>query len=115
MLALIWIIIGLIFLYMMSFFIPKIITTHQIKFIYTASITYIIVFGFIQHALMRNKNFLEVLAENGIFIPLAFFIIWYLIVSIISNLVGGGIEKKDYQGFFPNRNTQMSERRIHVK
>ena len=114
MLALIGIIIALIFIYMISFFVPRSITTYQIRFMYTASIIYIIVFGFMQSTLMGNEISLEVLKDNKRFIPLGFFITWYFIVSIISNLVGGGTENKDYQGFFSNRNTQMSERRTYV-
>ena len=113
MFALLGIIIGLIIIYIISIYEPRTITSYQIRYLFTATIVYIIVFGFIQNSLIGNKTPIQILLDNSLFIPLGFFILWYYIVSLLSNLVGGGTEEKDYRGFFENRNTQMSERRIY--
>lgn len=87
----------------------SIMTTSQIRFIIVSSVLYIVLFGVVMSLLISNKGIMEILMDNSTYIPLIFYIIWYISSASISNLFTG---KNDYQGFFDNSNKFMSSRNI---
>ena len=87
----------------------SIMTIPQTRFIMVSSILYILLFGVIMSLLISNKGIMEILMDNTTYIPLIFYIIWYVSSASISNLFTG---KNNYQGFFDNSNKFMSSRNI---
>ena len=110
MFGIIAVVLLIIFIYIISFFIPNLLNEYQFNFLITSTITYILIFGFLNNYLENKTKIMDVFTNNSIFIPLCFYIVWYFIVSLMSNLISGGIEIKDYNGFFENKNTHMSKR-----
>ena len=87
----------------------SIMTIPQTRFIMVSSILYILLFGVVMSLLISNKGIMEILMDNTTYIPLIFYIIWYVSSASISNLFTG---KNNYQGFFDNSNKFMSSRNI---
>jgi hypothetical protein len=52
---------------------------------------------------------MDILMDNSLYIPLIFYILWYVSSASISKLYTG---KNNYQGFFDNSNKYMSERQV---
>jgi len=87
----------------------SIMTPTQTKFILVSSVLYIMLFGVILSMLTSDKGILEVFMDNSTFIPLIFYIFWYISsASIVNKLTGNN----DYQGFFEDTNPYMSKRNI---
>jgi hypothetical protein len=90
----------------------SIMTIPQSRFIMVSAVLYILLFGIVMSLLISNKGIMEILMDNSTYIPLIFYIIWYVSSASISNLFTG---KNDYQGFFDNRNKFMSIRNITAR
>ena len=87
----------------------SIMKQEQIKFIISSSVLYIIFFGVAMSMLTSNKGIVEMLTDNNTYIPLIFYILWYVSSASISNLFTG---KNDYTGFFENTHPYMSKRNL---
>ena len=85
------------------------LTKEQLKFILVSSVLYIIIFGVILTLLTSNRGRTELVFDNNIFIPLIFYVLWYISSAIITNLFTGN---NDYTGFFDSTNSHMSVRNI---
>ena len=81
----------------------KIMSLIQFRFIIFSSILYIFLFGFVISTLTISN----IIKEDYKYIPLIFYILWYISSISVSNLFTGN---NNYQGFFDNSNKYMSER-----
>ena len=81
----------------------------QYRFIIISSVLYIILLGFVMSMLISSKGIMEIIMNNSLYIPLIFYILWYVSSASISKLFTG---KNNYQGFFDNSNKYMSERNV---
>jgi uncharacterized membrane protein len=81
----------------------------QFRFIMISSVLYIILLGIVMSMLTSSKKIMDILMDNSLYIPLIFYILWYVSSASISKLYTG---KNNYQGFFDNSNKYMSERQV---
>jgi hypothetical protein len=86
-----------------------IMSNSQYRFIMISSLLYILLFGFILSLLMTSKKITDMMADNSLFIPLIFYIIWYISSASITTLF---VSQNNYQGFFNDSNKYMSQRNI---
>jgi uncharacterized membrane protein YdjX (TVP38/TMEM64 family) len=84
-------------------------TEAQNKFILVSAVLYIIIFGVILSMLTDNKGLLEVFMNNSTYIPLIFYILWYVVSAAIANIFTG---RNDYIGFFEDTHKYMSKRNL---
>ena len=84
-------------------------TQAQTKFLLVSAVLYIILFGVVMSMLTSDRGILEVFMDNSIYIPLIFYIVWYLTSASLTNVLTG---RNDYQGFFEDTNPYMSRRNL---
>jgi uncharacterized membrane protein len=87
----------------------KIMSVTQFNFIIISSVLYIILFGIVMSMLTSSKGIMEIIMDNSLYIPLIFYIFWYVSSASISHLFTGD---HNYQGFFDSNNKYMSERNV---
>lgn len=83
----------------------KIMTEDQVKFILGSSVLYIILFGMVMSSLTSNDN----LMDDAIYLPLIFYILWYVTSASFTNRLTG---HNDHTGFFDNSSPYMSQRSV---
>lgn len=84
-------------------------TQAQTKFLLVSAVLYIILFGVVMSMLTSDKGILEVFMDNSVYIPLIFYIVWYITSASLTNVLTG---RNDYQGFFEDTNPHMSRRNL---
>ena len=84
-------------------------TEAQNRFILVSAVLYIIIFGVIMSMLTSDKGLLEVFMDNSTYIPLIFYILWYVASAVIANMFTG---RNDYVGFFEDTHQYMSKRNL---
>lgn len=87
----------------------KIMSEIQFRFIMISSVLYIILLGLLMPMLTSSRKIIEIVMDNSLYIPLIFYILWYVSSASVSKLFTG---KNNYQGFFDNHNKYMSERNV---
>ena len=87
----------------------SIMSQTQFRFITISSILYIILLGLTMSLLIYNKGIIQVFMDNSTFIPLIFYILWFVSSASISKLFTG---RNEYQGFFDSNDKYMSNRNI---
>ena len=87
----------------------KLLTVSQTRFALISSVLYIIFFGITMSMLTSNKSLFDVFTENSVYIPLIFYMLWYITSSSIVNRLTGN---NDYQGFFGDSSKYMSQRDV---
>jgi|SaaInlStandDraft_1057018.scaffolds.fasta_scaffold05909_6 hypothetical protein len=100
---------GLIFLVGILGSIVKIISIEQTKFIVTSSILYIVIFGFVLSLLTKKQSMMEVLNNHSLYIPVIFYVFWFMISAILSNSLTSG---DSLTGYFSKDNKYMSKRNV---
>lgn len=83
-------------------------TEAQNTFILSSAILYIIVFGVIM-SMLTSRGLMEAFMDNSTYIPLIFYILWYVASASTSNLFTG---QNDYIGFFEDTHPYMSRRNL---
>lgn len=91
----------------------NLITKRQQLYLNVSTLSYIFIFGIIMIGLMSNESFfvsiLGSLIDGNIYIPLVFYILWFISTAIIINKINFS---GDYIGFYDTNNKYVSERKI---
>lgn len=112
MIVLILICIVLITIFFIQKYVDNVMSKQQVKVLIFSSFWFIIIYVFLYNILIHQKNPVNLAMNNSLYIPLLFYILWYISCSIIIHRLQvhsgyGSILQKNIKNKMSIRDTEI--------